>query len=432
MKKLLTLTLGLVVLTLPGAKMMNQAQTNILNTGYHRFTQPGPPQGPCTPRPSGMLAWWPLDETQGSQVVHDLAGGHDGTPMTSSGSVTTLGAVGGPMPVTGSYVLNSLLLDGAYVEVPDSPTLNLGVDPLTIDAWVKYYPLQQARPIISKLASPNGPGYFLSIEPAGAGVFKLTLQIEGVKYTGPVVPNSTWAFVAATRNASGVTLYVGSNNTLATPLTVSGSPKNASSTGSPLWIGQQQGPGNVHPHSEIDEVEVFNRALTKTEIQAIFNARKAGKCKVKKDKGMTWYHMASDATYGTITVGCGAAAPDRCDAAKGDTPCSQQLPVLCIYKPNPPFQKPAGLKIPNIYMEWSGGVVATTQPRAGNTFAYSADVTKYCKDQFGPDWRVAEFHDAVYWFFQAYGGTVSAPTIPSTRFWVHINDQKDGNCWQLP
>lgn len=430
MKKLLTLTLGLVVLTLHGTNMMDHAQTNMLNTGHGRFTQPGPPKGPCTPPPSGMVAWWPLDEAQGSQVVHDLAGGHDGTPMTSSGSVTTVGTVGGPMPVTGSYVLNSLLLDGAYVEVPDSPTLNLGVDPFTIDAWVKYYPLQQTRPIVSKLASPNGTGYFLSIEPAGAGVFKLTLQIDGVKYTGPAVPNSTWAFVAATRNASGVTLYVGSNNTLATPLTVSGSPKNASSPGSPLWIGQQQGPGNVHPHSEIDEVEIFNRALKKTEIEAIFKARSAGKCKKKKEKGMTWFHSTSNATYGTITVGCGPAGPDRCDPAHGDTLCTQQLPVLCIYKPTPAFPLPIGLQIPNEYNQWSGGVVATTQPVAGDTFANSAAVTAYCKVTFGDGWRVAEFHDGVYWNFQAYGGTVSAATVPSTRFWVHINDQKDGNCWQ--
>lgn len=147
-------------------------------------------------------------------------------------------------------------------------------------------------------------------------------------------------------------------------------------------------------------------------------------------KGMTWFHTASNSTYGTITVGCGPAGPDRCDPAHGDTLCTQQLPVLCIYKPRPAFQLPVGLLVPNEYNRWSGGVLATTQPVAGNTFANSAAVTAYCKATFGDGWRVAEFHDGVYWNFQAYGGTVSAPTVPSTRFWVHINDQTDGNCWQ--
>jgi hypothetical protein len=622
------------------------------------------PTAACTTPPPNMVAWWPLDEAQGSQVVHDLAGGHDGTPMTSSGSATTVGTVGGPMSVTGSYVANSLLFDGAYVQVPDSQILNFGAngkDPFTIDTWVNYYPLQQTRPIVSKSPSPNGPGYFLSVEPAGAGVFKLTLRVNNVKYIGPAVPPNTWAFVAATRNASGVTLYVGSNNTLATPFTVPGSAKNANSTGTPLRIGQWQLSGNVHPHAQIDEVEIFNRALKKTEIEAIFNAGSAGKCKcaappsglvswwpgdgnandirdgnngtlingatlstgkvaqafsldgaddyvqlsnnaynpfpatgftydfwinpfdtppgrsrtiisnhhatgnwwngislvngrvefvlqnaatgqtfywttsttlmpnawhfiavayqnqgdqatdaviylngtpevlvmvgpgyntgftpgysatdplgfavgrlledipsayfrglidegeffnraltqqeiqsifnagsagkcsIPQKKGMTWFHTASNVTYGTITVGCGPSGPDRCDPAHGDTLCTQQLPVLCIYKPKPAFPLPVGLPVPNEYNRWSGGVVATTQPVAGNTFANSAAVTAFCTAVFGAGWRVAEFHDGLYWNFQAYGGTVSAPTVPSTRFWVYINDQKDGNCWK--
>jgi hypothetical protein len=234
---------------------------------------------PCTPPPWGMVAWWPLDETQGAQLVHDLVGGHDGTPKTFGGAVTTIGASGGPMPVTGSYVGNSLLFGGPYVEVPDSQTLNFSTAPFTIDAWVKYYPLGQTRPIVSKFASPNGPGYFFSIEPDSAGVWKLTLRVNNVKYKGPAVPPDTWVFVAATRSSSGVRLYVGYNNTWASPVIVPGSPQNASSTGTPLWIGQWQLPGNVHPHSQIDEVEIFNRALTPLQIQSIFNAGSAGKCK---------------------------------------------------------------------------------------------------------------------------------------------------------
>lgn len=265
-----------------------------------------------TPPPSGLVAWWPLDESQGSQVVQNLAGGHHGTPMNFGGAVTTIGASGGPEPVTGYYAANSLLFDGAYVEVPDSPTLNFGgngKDAFTIDAWVKYYPLAQTRPIVSKRASQNGPGYFLSIEPAGAGVFNLTLQIDGVKYTGPEVPNSKWAFVAATRNASGVTLYVGYNNTL-TKLTVPGSPENASSTNTPLWIGQSQ-PVHPHTHSEIDEVEIFNRALDELEVEGLFRADWAGKCKTQAGKGTVIIRkntVGGNDTFGYTTDGAGLTA----------------------------------------------------------------------------------------------------------------------------
>jgi hypothetical protein len=137
-------------------------------------------------------------------------------------------------------------------------------------------------------------------------------------------------------------------------------------------------------------------------------------------KGMTWRHMASDAQTGTVTVGC-----NGCDAYHGDTQCTQPLPVLCIYKPPTPFPLPVGLNNLNPYYKWSGGVVATTQPHVGmnNTAA-----TAFCQAQFGPLFRVAEFHDGWGWDFQAYGGTVSAPTVPSTRFWVYINDEPGANC----
>ncbi|HXI23341.1 MAG TPA: hypothetical protein VNG71_05655 [Pyrinomonadaceae bacterium] len=137
-------------------------------------------------------------------------------------------------------------------------------------------------------------------------------------------------------------------------------------------------------------------------------------------KGMTWLHTASNAQTGTITVGC-----TGCDAYHGDTQCTQPLPVLCISKSPTPFPLPTGVINSNQFILWSGGVVATTQPHVGmnNTAA-----TAFCQAQFGPLFRVAEFHDGWGWGFQAYGGTVSAPTVPSTRFWVYINDQPGANC----
>jgi hypothetical protein len=140
-------------------------------------------------------------------------------------------------------------------------------------------------------------------------------------------------------------------------------------------------------------------------------------------KGMTWAHAISNAQTGTITVGCVG-----CEPYEGDTACTQELPLLCIFKPTPAFPLPKGVSNADHYAEWSGGVVATSQPVAGNTFADSAAANSYCSTQFGAGWRVAEFHDGWGWNFQAYGGTVSAPAVPSTRFWVYINDQS-ANCW---
>jgi hypothetical protein len=194
--------------------------------------------------------------------------------------------------------------------------------------------------------------------------------------------------------------------------------------------------GNVKPSGkEIVDITFFRDIITSTPPVYYFMYCKVtfARCSQAK-KGMAWIHSTSNAQTGTITVGCSG-----CDAYHGDTACTELRPLLCIYKPTPPFPLPKGVNNSDQYNLWSGGVVATTQPVAGNTFGHisagmplSPAANDYCQAQFGPGWRVAEFHDGWGWNFQAYGGTVGAPTVPSTRFWVHINDQPAANCWATP
>ena len=183
----------------------------------------------------------------------------------------------------------------------------------------------------------------------------------------------------------------------------------------PGVLSGQQWPSNINPAT-------FNIAPGSGTFEVRTSGATSGihsykgvTCGGPQKKGMTWFHTASNATYGTITVGCGPSGPDRCDPAHGDTLCTQQLPVLCIYKPKPAFPLPVGLPVPNEYNRWSGGVVATTPPHAGN-FTNTAEVNQFCTDVFGVGWRVAEFHDGLYWNFQAYGGTVSAPPCRPRAF----------------
>lgn len=138
-------------------------------------------------------------------------------------------------------------------------------------------------------------------------------------------------------------------------------------------------------------------------------------------KGMTWSVLSVNVPTGTIRVGCGNA----CDAHHGDTLCTTPLPLLCIKKSGAgfPLPLPATVNNSSLYSKWSGGVVGTTAPIVPPTTITAADAM--CTTQFGPDWRVAEFHDGWGWAFQSYGGVGS----PSQRFWVHINDSPGATCW---
>jgi len=136
--------------------------------------------------------------------------------------------------------------------------------------------------------------------------------------------------------------------------------------------------------------------------------------------GMTWRLLGTNATTGTVDVGCA-----DCNAYNGDTPCTTALPILCILKAGPgfPLALPANVDNSDIYHLWSGGIVATTTPTPAPAKRSGANAR--CVQEFGPGWRVAEFHDGWGWHFQAFGGV----THPS-QLWVDIDDQPNGVCWE--
>jgi hypothetical protein len=139
-------------------------------------------------------------------------------------------------------------------------------------------------------------------------------------------------------------------------------------------------------------------------------------------KGLTWKLLATNSTTGTVSVGCYSG----CNAYQGDTACTTALPLLCIKKSGAgfPLPLPAGVNNSDQYHRWSGGIVGTTSPTVPPTTLAAANAL--CTKAFGPDWRVAEFHDGWGWHFQAYGGVGNA----ASNFWVHINDQPGATCWR--
>jgi hypothetical protein len=157
-------------------------------------------------------------------------------------------------------------------------------------------------------------------------------------------------------------------------------------------------------------------------------------------KGMTLGKYTQDAITGVAAVGCqpyGNPGPN-CDAYQGDTFCAEKRPVLCINK-NAAFTKPAHLGLlVDAQHGWASGVIATSPAVAGSAFANAIDASNYCKAEFGAGWRVAEFHDGTGWNFTAYGdsGPQRSNGSPAQkleeRFWVHIKDQPNANCWGNP
>lgn len=100
----------------------------------------------------------------------------------------------------------------------------------------------------------------------------------------------------------------------------------------------------------------------------------------------------------------------------GEHDCAKALPVLCIRK--------YGYAAPKPLSNWSGGVMAASQPVAGCGVRTRSQGDKVCSDRFGSGWVWFEWHVTGQ-------ETYAHGDIPlGTRGWTFIVDQAKGTCGQ--
>ncbi len=233
------------------------------------FTTSGENCCNCIQPPANMVAWWPLDENVGD-ISDDAVWNNDGTWMGSPKPVEGM--------VAGAIELNSIT--GDYVKVPDAPELNFGTGDLSIDAWIDTN--QQSGAIVDKRTDSPVKGYVLAL--SGRNLCFQLANGVGVGWTNYCsslsVETNQWNHVAVTvdrDDPNGLVLYV---NGISQKFNPTGRSGNLTNTGN-LLIGANCLSLDTISAS-IDEVELFNRALTEDEILAIYEAGSDGKCKCEQ------------------------------------------------------------------------------------------------------------------------------------------------------
>src|SRR5262249_36196748 len=222
-------------------------------------TRLGPLAGWVTP-PANMVSGWPGDGN-----ANDIQDGNNGTLQG--------GATFAPGEVRQAFSFTANTNSG--VLVPSSASLN-PTEAITIDAWVNpsSYP-NTAPAVVRKDVNQVGTTqYSLNIGDGGTAG-GVNCNIGGtVGATGGSVPLNQWTHVACTYDRQNLRAYVNGTQVASTAAT------QAIPVGSQnLGIGQDPGFTDRNFDGLIDEVEIFNRALSQAEIQSIVNAGNAGKCK---------------------------------------------------------------------------------------------------------------------------------------------------------
>lgn len=223
----------------------------------------------CVLPPSEMVSWWPGDGN-----ANDIIDGNPGT--LQNGTAFAAGKVG-----------FSFSLDGVNDNVLIGNPTNLRLQDFTIDAWIKLNTLT-IDGFTERIAgySIGGYGFFLAgpvvVNANGAtAVRQLSLDKAGFDMVAaPLSVNDLeWHHAAVTKSGGTVTFYLDGVQGAAQR---GGSPVTSYNPGfvfnTSFMLGNLDGQDQPFP-GLLDEVEVFNRALTSTEIQSLYTAGSFGKCK---------------------------------------------------------------------------------------------------------------------------------------------------------
>jgi hypothetical protein len=207
----------------------------------------------CLAPPTGLVAWWP-----GDGVTTDIVGGNNGILENGAGYGS-------------GWVRQAFTLDGVNDRVR-TPSITL-TSPFSVAAWVNSDVLNQGsyHRIVENLFTSD---FFLGTDGSGAGykfIVKNAAAPYGAAQGGTIAPGE-WQFVVGTYDGTTGTLYVNgaavAADTFPSPGTVN----------LPVYFGEYSGGGSAWK-GRIDEVQLFTRSLTASEVRAMYEAGSAGQCK---------------------------------------------------------------------------------------------------------------------------------------------------------
>ncbi|HET6953953.1 MAG TPA: LamG-like jellyroll fold domain-containing protein [Acidimicrobiales bacterium] len=205
------------------------------------------------PAPPGRVASFGFDEGSGTIAGDRSGSGNDGTV---SGALWTTGRVGGALSFDGS---------GDLVTVPDTPSLDL-TGGMTIDAWVRPAgPATWSTVVLKERSSGLSYGLYGADgdgNPAGYARIGGDREVAGPS----AAPPGVWTHLAVTYDGAALRLYV--NGALVRSTSRTGT---IATSNDPLAIGGNSAWGEWFT-GEIDEVNIYNRALTAAEVAQDMNA----------------------------------------------------------------------------------------------------------------------------------------------------------------
>lgn len=257
-------------------------------------------------QPSGLVAYYPMDENTGTTTADASQYQHDGTLSTNvAASWNAIGKLGSAISMNGEVSNYGQWQGTGGVHVPDNSNLPSGTA-MTVEAWLKQnedLPNNQDRAIADQWyisnADPALDSPSWSFGTGSGGILRAGIANSPTDLGGTTVSTAAGAFAygvwqhvvmvydGSQQPAARVKFYVNGNFVSST---VSGNPVATSLQNSTadFIIGAWADIYEVM-NGSIDHVKLFNRALNPAEVAAEYSAQNAG--------------VTAGLTLGTITNG---------------------------------------------------------------------------------------------------------------------------------
>ncbi|HVV70062.1 MAG TPA: LamG-like jellyroll fold domain-containing protein, partial [Verrucomicrobiae bacterium] len=199
--------------------------------------------------PSSLVAWWPGDVS-----ALDVAGGHNGT---LKGGVTN-----GPGLLNQAFRFNGV---NGFVEIPDHPSLNSGLGDFTVSLWAYFSDATAQQVLIEKWVQSSRAGW--SLLKTSGNRLRLALgdgagNEQDIDSGTLALPVTNWVHLAVRRQGSTFGVFTNgvavATGTHAAGLTSSSSLKFGAREGTSAFL-----------NGAMDEVTLYNRALTDAELTAV-------------------------------------------------------------------------------------------------------------------------------------------------------------------
>ena len=205
----------------------------------------------------GLVGYWKMDEGVGTTTADSSGNSNTGTFGTGDSA---------PGFVSGKYGIG-ISFDGVndYISGGNSTSLQIR-NAITISAWVKG---SGGGKIVNKGRSDHAQGDY-DLKKTGFTLYVDSLGYpNGNKSVSFTSPDNVWAHIVATYDGDYMRVYV--NNALAGSTQIGS--HTIDSYGRDLWIGSNNR-GSIQAsdwfNGLIDEVRVYNRALSKDEIAQLY------------------------------------------------------------------------------------------------------------------------------------------------------------------